>query len=130
MSSFQVPAYHNCNQHIAQRKSHGHAEVEEMGKYSLIFMDRTAKLHGKGWIQGGMKNVVQNSIYHSDETIHAFSCSQPVFFVLCHLLVLRVAVINKNEFREYNVQNVHPGFDSYVITREELRFATPKLMMQ
>lgn len=52
------------------------------------------------------------------------------FFVLCHLLVLRVAVINKNEFREYNVQNVHPGFDSYVITREELRFATPKLMMQ
>lgn len=43
-----------------------------------------------------------NSIYLSDETMHAFSCAQPAFVVVYYLLVLGIAVINRNEFREYD----------------------------
>lgn len=36
-----------------------------------------------------------------DETMHAFSCTQPTFGVIYYVLLLRIAIKNQNEFREH-----------------------------
>lgn len=94
--------YNDCKQHITQSKSHSQVKVEEMGS-SLIFVEKNCK--GTRQRVDSRRSEECGPITQStasDETMHASSCAQPASGVLCYLLVLRIAVINQKEIREYS----------------------------